>query len=310
MRSAAVPDPAGDPIQGAPRALSDLFVAHLPGGAAAVTSRTELETALQRALDAARERWPDIPLATGIFVPFLAARVPASAAPLDALREMQIAELHLVCAFLQGDVRAAAALEAGYLRSIDGVLARIHVPAADVPDVRQIIYQKLLLPLGEREPKIARYAGRGTLLGWLRVVATREARDLMQQGGLEQPVEIDALLRLLPPAEDAELGHLKEAYRSEREAAFREAFAALSSKERNVLRYHLAGGLNIDRIGALYGVHRATVARWIAAIREKLLDSTREGLMRRLAVGPAELDSILRLIDSRIEVSLSGLLTA
>lgn len=301
---------APEATPGVPQALSDLFVAHLPGGAASVADGSALETALQGALDAGRARWSDVALPASSFLPFLAARVAEGTEPLDALRGMQIEELYLVCAFLDGDARAAAALEADYLRNIDHVLARIRVPAADIPDVRQVIYEKLLLPLGEREPKIARYGGRGTLAGWLRVVATREARDLLQQDRLEQPVEIDALLQMLPPAPDAEVGHLKEAYRQEREAAFREAFASLSSKERNILRHHLAGGLNIDRIGALYGVHRATVARWIATIREKLLDRTREGLMRRLAVGPEELDSILRLVDSRIELSLSGLLAA
>lgn len=303
-------DPTAETNQQAPSALSALFVAHLPEGIEVPVSRSQLEAALQDALDVAHSRWPDVTLRAETFLPFLAARIPPNRTLLQALQEMQIDELHLTCAFLNGDLRAASALEADYLRRIDNVLVRIGVPASDIPDIRQIIYQKLLLPRGEKEPLLARYSGRGPLKAWLRVVATREARDLLQQGQLEQPVEIDTLLRMLPPEPDAEIGQLKEAYRSGREAAFREAFASLSSKERNILRYHIIGGLNIDRIGALYDVHRATVARWIATIREKLLERTREGLMRRLAVGPAELDSILRLIDSRIELSLQGLLSA
>ena len=41
-----------------------------------------------------------------------------------------------------------------------------------------------------------------------------------------------------------------------------EAFAALESRERNLLRYALGDGLSVDAIGTLYRVHRATAARW------------------------------------------------
>lgn len=71
-----------------------------------------------------------------------------------------------------------------------------------------------------------------------------------------------------------------------------------------MLRYNVLKGLNIAEIGAIYQVHRATVARWIAHARELLLQSTRERLTQRLHAADHELDSILRLIESQMDVSL------
>lgn len=59
----------------------------------------------------------------------------------------------------------------------------------------------------------------------------------------------------------------------------------------------------------MYRVHRATVARWIATLRGTLLERTREALVSRLRLSPAELDSVLRLIDSHLEVGLEGALS-
>lgn len=67
-------------------------------------------------------------------------------------------------------------------------------------------------------------------------------------------------------------GQLKEAF----QLAFRDAVNALTSRERNLLRYHYLSDLSIDQIGTLYHVHRATAARWVAQARERLISDTRK----------------------------------
>ena len=51
------------------------------------------------------------------------------------------------------------------------------LPAATVDDVRSIVRDKLLLPDGDRPPRIIDYAGRGRLRGLIQVSATRAAID-------------------------------------------------------------------------------------------------------------------------------------
>ena len=73
---------------------------------------------------------------------------------------------------------------------------------------------------------------------------------------------------------------------------------------------HFLDGLNIDRIGVVFGVHRATVARWIAAARERGAPSTRHARagQSRLRLGPAVPREPLPSMRSSLELSLRTLL--
>jgi RNA polymerase sigma-70 factor (ECF subfamily) len=62
--------------------------------------------------------------------------------------------------------------------------------------------------------------------------------------------------------------------------------------------------LSISDIGAIYQVHRATAARWLSKARATLIDLTKEQLAILLSVEPGETDSILRLVQSQLDVSL------
>jgi RNA polymerase sigma-70 factor, ECF subfamily len=75
-----------------------------------------------------------------------------------------------------------------------------------------------------------------------------------------------------------------------------------------LLRYNVLEGLNIEEIGKIYGVHRATVARWITAARESILGRTRDELERRFGITAVEIDSIVRLVQSRLDVSMERVL--
>jgi RNA polymerase sigma-70 factor (ECF subfamily) len=107
---------------------------------------------------------------------------------------------------------------------------------------------------------------------------------------------------------DPELAYLRDRYRTDVDAAMRAALVGLGEQSRALLRYHLIDGWSIDRIGALYGVHRATAARWTAAAREELGVAIRAELAKRLSISVDEVDSIVRMVQSRIDVSMARLL--
>ena len=71
-----------------------------------------------------------------------------------------------------------------------------------------------------------------------------------------------------------------------------------------LLRYQLIDGLTIDEIGALSRVHRATAARWLATIRDGLVERTRELLGEALGVDSVEAASIVRMVQSQLDVSV------
>jgi RNA polymerase sigma-70 factor (ECF subfamily) len=200
------------------------------------------------------------------------------------------------------------ALHAQYFPKVRGALHRTGLDDAPAADLEQSLLERLLVGDGEGEPKLAGYAGRGDLQGWLCIAAVREARYQLRRGGRVDALDDDRLSERAAPLEDQELHHLKQAYQAEFRAAFCEALAASGERERNLLRYQLLEGLTIDQIGAIYRVHRATAARWLAQARAQVFEQTRAGLMARLRISGPESESIIRLVRSQLDVSVHALL--
>lgn len=268
-----------------------------------MSSLSHLEGVLRDILESARAAWPEIELDPEDFLPYLAERLPADSEAERALLEIRAGDLYLACACVRGNDRAMAAFETHHFPEIHAALLR-RDPSGQLEDIKQTLYQKLFLGDEEHTPKIGQYAGRGDLRSWVCVTAVREAIDLLRKAKREQPLDDSALVDLTSADEDQELHYLKRLYREQFKAAFEQALGTLSARERTILRYNLLDGLNIDQIGAIYNVHRATIARWIAAAREKLLAGTRAILMQRLRVDQGEFESIMRLIQSHFDVSI------
>jgi RNA polymerase sigma-70 factor (ECF subfamily) len=114
----------------------------------------------------------------------------------------------------------------------------------------------------------------------------------------------DVLKQGLALGEDLQLSYLRREYGEQFKQAFEEAVTRLTPRERNLLRFRHIDGLSSDALAATYGVHRATAARWVTAARERLATETRRLMMARLGVGRADLQSIMRLIQSQLDISI------
>jgi RNA polymerase sigma-70 factor, ECF subfamily len=89
--------------------------------------------------------------------------------------------------------------------------------------------------------------------------------------------------------------------------ALNRAIGELPSRERNVLRMHLVGRCNIDQIGTIYSVHRATVARWLWVTRQNLFDSVRAQLRAQEPDLTDEgFDSVAGMVQSQLDLSLKS----
>lgn len=155
-----------------------------------------------------------------------------------------------------------------------------------------------------RAPAISTFTGTGSLKKWLRITATRLGLNVIRERHREAPMpEQD----LPDAADDLALGHLKRTY----QAAFKEAFAAalaeLTAEQRTLLRMHIIDKLTIDDLARMHKVHRTSTARWLREAREALSDGTRARLHAALGVADEELDSIMNIVRSRLDLSLSRL---
>jgi RNA polymerase sigma-70 factor, ECF subfamily len=213
------------------------------------------------------------------------------------------ADLYLACACCDGDERALAAFDAIFLSQVPQLLARLESAPAELDEVRQRLRERLFVA-----GKIAEYRGQGRMGSWLRVVAMRTALNL-RAGRKEQLGGDERAADALAADDDPELELLRARYKGEFRAAFSAALDGLPPRDRTLLRMQLLDGLNIDAIGQLYGVHRATVARWLGAAREQLFTRTRDHLHRELGVTPAEFASLVRLVRSQLDVSVCRILS-
>jgi len=260
---------------------------------------------LPELLDRAERRWPMLPSDRPAFTAYLGRHRPRDSS-LDAyLSSVHVEDLFLAFTCGRGNPEAQAMLDSLYLTRVEKELERKAWLAPLAADAIQQLRDRLLVGDGSG-PKLGQYAGTGPLLALVRAAALRTAMNLRrQQLPSEQQAPVDEAVLLSP---NPELEFLKSQYSGHFGAAFREAVAALPDDQLNVLRLRLVDGLNIDAIGVMYGAHRATVARWIAATRRTLLEQTRAKLAARLKIDEGELDSVIRLLLSRLDASVRSLL--
>lgn len=177
-----------------------------------------------------------------------------------------------------------------------------------IAEVQQALRARLFVGDGDG-PSVAGYEGRGPLKSWVLVSALREAVRAQIRAVREPSTADDALLALCDRSEVVRPGVEKERYREAFRTAFRAALAALTPRDRVVLRMHVIDGLTVDQIGTLQGVHRATAARWIEQARESVARNVRRDLMKQLGVDPFEAEELLQWVQSRVDISLSALAT-
>lgn len=262
-------------------------------------SRDEaLADALFALVDTARAAWPQLRLDEGRFVGHLRLKAP------DNLADVRAGDLALACACLAGDALALATLDAKVINGIDKAVAGVDANPAFIDEVRQAVREKLLVGTA---PRLAEYSGHGSLLAWARTVAVRLALNLKRE--VVREVADDEVLSAMPfTGRDLELDYVRAQHREDFVAALVEALKALDQRQRNLLRLSYVDRLSIDQLGAMYGAHRATAARWLTDARNELLTGTRTRLAERLRLTQSDLSSLLEALRSNLEISLGPLL--
>jgi RNA polymerase sigma-70 factor (ECF subfamily) len=212
------------------------------------------------------------------------------------------------------DIALAAACAAGLPgahAAFDEVLTEVDAAGAAtsampdlVVEVKQLLRVQLLVPKDGKPAGIAGYRGKGPLRGWVRITATRELIRHKKKRQREAPLEARTLDALLSSGIDPALAALKAEYRHEFAVALREAITDLSSEDRALLRQQIVDDMSIDAIGAAFGVHRATAARWLNRARAALVAATHRRLADRLQLPVEQLESVIRLVSSQLDASV------
>ncbi|MBI5537017.1 MAG: RNA polymerase subunit sigma-70 [Deltaproteobacteria bacterium] len=287
---------------------AETFLQALGEHHAIVAADLPIEALLSDLTRSCRGSWPGLPIDEDLFARHLARHMSVGAIDAEAFARIHGPDLYLACGCALGVGAAIAEFRRCYGPVIASSAGRLNREPWFVEETTQLLHQKLLVSSDGATPRIAEYSGRGPLEAWVRVAATRMAIDLRRkEAGSDSQDE--NLLDEVSAGVDPELDYIRLRHGDDFLAAFREAFSRLSSRERNVLRLHVLDGLDIGRIGAVYHVHRATVARWIARSRDTIVSECHKILIERLGATDSEVDSLVRFVRSHVQVNLVEVLT-
>jgi len=217
-----------------------------------------------------------------------------------------------VCAACElGDEAACRGIEMRYFGALRSAVARVDGRQDFIDEVLQLLRVQLF---SGKPSKIGSYSARGPLERWLRTAAMRLAfRQKKARARLPSSLPEGTDSAAVPTVPSGRQGQAEQpfqaAYARAFERALEEAFRELDSRTRAVLRLHFAEGMNIDEIGRVYAVHRATVARWIASYREGLGRAVRARLEAQFGeLAQDEFDSLFRLVYEELDLNVTALL--
>ncbi len=151
------------------------------------TARPDLEVSdvfgvtLEARIASARAAWREVDLDAERFAAHLAALL---APPVASLDQLHVEDLYLACASLEGLPAAIAAFDRTCSAGIDLALGAAGVGTSELARVRRHVRDRLLVAADGGPPRLASYAGKGSLGSWVRIHAMREAQRLFAQGAL------------------------------------------------------------------------------------------------------------------------------
>jgi RNA polymerase sigma-70 factor, ECF subfamily len=224
-----------------------------------------------------------------------------------AVADRAIEDMYLACACATGVAGAASYFERRFAKVIRNAVARVLAAPADRDEAVQLTRGMLLVASAAGPPKIASYSGQGPLENWVSVAAIRAAISFGRSGGTQHQLR-DRTIGEVAGGADPEHLFMKAEIRKEVEAAFELALQQLEDRDRLLLRLYLVSGMTMEDIGRTFDVAHQTVSRWLVKSRKQVLAVVRSELARRLKVSKGELQSLVRLVASQMNLSISRLL--
>ena len=248
-----------------------------------------------------RRAWPELAVDEARFAAYLAVRID------DRGEALNVEDLCLACACIDHLPRALEIFDARYLAAVPQHLIRLDRSSAFADEVRQRLRERLFLGSDGEPPRLASYSGRGPLATWVKIAAIRLALNL-RRTDRDQPLAAGDEPMI---AGNPELLLLRHRYRADFDAAFRQAVAALSVEQRQLLRLHFLDSVSLGRIATLHHVDKSTISRRLQLAREALFAETERRLGARLNLKEGEAGSLMRLLRSQLgDVSVARLLRA
>lgn len=151
----------------------------------------------------------------------------------------------------------------------------------------------LFLPDRSGRSRIASYDGQTMLATWLRVIITRQAINERKASSHESLGEMPDIVDEMG-LQRIESGVRTAKYAAMVEQSFAAAGAALSTRERLLIRWKYKEGLSADEIAELLDVHPSTICRQFKQVYKKLAQESAKLLASQYRLSAAAVEECLK----------------
>ncbi len=277
----------------------------------ATFDRDRLHAALEELLSSAQREHPTLLESAAAFLTYVAARLPGYLPVEQEVARVHASDLLLAKCCANGVEEALARFDRDFLGLVSVAGRKLKMSEMQCDELRQQVRLKLLVASAKDSmPKISNYAGSGALRSWVYATGLRTGlNELRRIGRAPVPVGDEQLLVAMPDRnDDQELQYMKELYRTAFKDAFKASMAALEDRLSNILRHYYLDEMTLEQIGTLYRVHKTTVMRWVNKAHAELEIETKQRMVAHLKLAPSEVESVMRLIQSGIQLGLASVL--
>jgi len=266
----------------------------------AIDETATVPDSVRLVLAAGMARWPRLSVDEGALARNLAE---TACSPINS--PTLAAERYLAFACAERSPQAIAIFQTLYANAIDGGARSVNSSPAFVEEVRQRVLELLFVGKSPSSPRILQYRGQGPLGAWLRTMAKRLALRLVGTEHAERLVSEESLANELADSCDQELALLRAHYSEVFREALVTALRELPARERLLLQLSLVGGVSSVRIAKMYHLNQSTISRQLQRAAAKTFDIVRHKLRAELGVASEEFESLLTIVRSHIEMTLS-----
>jgi RNA polymerase sigma-70 factor (ECF subfamily) len=264
-----------------------------------------LTESIEHAYLAGRNAFPQISLPETAFAEFAAAR--AEHADIWGGDEQRGADMYLAAACLAKIPAAVAEFMERFGARVPQYIAKITHDRDVAMEVRQIIATRCLVAEPDKPAALNSYSGAGSLEGWVRATAVREALALSKRAERHTDA-YEAVLEAQMAGVDQEISMIKKVYSAPVSAAFSTACKQLPSEQRALLRLHFAQGVTTAQLATMYGISRATIVRRLTEAREALVALVKNALKSSMGIEERDFLSVMKIVNSQLDIRLSVVL--
>ncbi len=248
--------------------------------------------------EAGQRAWPEINLSFEEFAAFAdSRRPPEGPIPADFADDV-----FLACACARNVPHALRCFRDRFAPVVAAAVRRFDDSDAFAEEVYQRLSELLFVDGPEHPAKIGLYSGTGSLAAFVGTTARRIALRLTANSGRFQGEE--ALIQQFSQIHEQETSMLRMRHREIFNRALSVALRQLPRRERLILRMNLVERVSTTKLAAMYKVSQPTISRWIQKTAQNIFTTVKETVCDELEIDTRELESLLLLVRSQIEITI------